>query len=130
MLGFRVWDNLDKKMIDLSLRQKVFDDMESVTESPFCLNFNGQLSYVSAAYYLGNIEIANLERYIPMQSTGQMDADGKMIYEGDVISTFQSMFIYVDSVRNFYITCLTHKLSGFKVVGNVYENPGLEFWGK
>ena len=111
MLGFRVWDNELKSF-----------------KWPYCfyLNESGDLEYTDSGYSnpypLGEIL---KKRFIPMQSTGQLDMDGKMIYEGDVISTDQGIFVYASCVRNFYISCLVHKLSGLKLIGNIYENEGL-----
>ena len=104
MLGFRVWDTVKNEFVKV----------------PGFINREGDFIGVDGSgcqYYLHG--------FIPMQSTGQLDMDGKMIYEGDVISTDQGIFVYASCVRNFYISCLVHKLSGLKLIGNIYENEGL-----
>ncbi len=70
-----------------------------------------------------------------MQSTGLHDENGKPIFEGDILDTFQYEGGYVECVYNSYDGCFEYKedtgdlfdtLGGYdgcyKVIGNIYED--------
>jgi len=114
MLGFRVWDVTEKEMY--YGEPECFNPATDYDDEIW-LAMSGKM----CTYYSDEEE----SKLIPMQSTGQLDMDGKMIYEGDVISTGQGVIVYVSCVKNFYVYCMGLKLSHFKVIGNVYENEGL-----
>ena len=140
MLGFRVWDIEKKSMIGLGNRQKVFDDMDEIFDSPFCVDHTGRLNYISCAYYLGDMQIVDQEKYIPMQSTGYYDRSNEEIFEGDILQITlndKTVNITVTDVTEFLIDCGEwehvlrqdnvdgHFQDHIKIIGNIHEHPKL-----
>jgi len=77
-------------------------------------------------------------RYVLMQSVGIRDTNGKLVYEGDIL-THDNLHEYLlvrfnpkynvlnlQNVGNQYLfTRLTDKGSEFQIIGNIYENKKL-----
>lgn len=114
MLGFRVWDNIDKKFIN--------------TDS-FVMSDTGCL----AKLHGGGGVYCDADRYIPMQSTGVTDSSKKDIFEGDVLKIFDKpghpiYYLYhIDSASEFlmYYGSIYSHTQELKITGNVYESPEL-----
>jgi hypothetical protein len=115
MLGFRVWDSVDKKFINT--------DSFVMSDCGILARLNGN----------GGVYCSN--RYIPLQSTGCRDTRGQLILEGDVLfiyyhgvnREYKDEYILVENVKDFlmwygrYIPYI-RKISND---GNVYEQPYL-----
>ena len=115
MLGFRVWDSVEKTMVhgyDLSIFMiDSFGDFK-------CAPVNAKVS----------------TRYIPMQSTGLKDCNGLTIFEGDVLlarfrGTNYQKKITVDEVVEFVqyeYTCAEYSgVESLEIIGNKWQNPEL-----
>ena len=71
------------------------------------------------------------------QFTGLLDADGREIYEGDIIQSEIAEYLAVVEFRKGAFVAVTGpvesyqalsgvlRLKGLRVIGNVYDNPGL-----
>jgi len=114
MLGFRVWDNVDKKFTNCSYE---------------VMNFKGEVGMMDRTTF-----VKNCDRFIPLQSTGLFDCDGKEIFEGDIVEKLahRQQFSWVTVVNNvteffnkYYIYEIDEAPDSryFKVLGNIYENP-------
>jgi hypothetical protein len=123
---FRLWDLKEKKM------RISFDPT-----SPDCPNI-----YLTS---LGNLvgmrdsdtgtEFVDIEnRMILMSWTGYKDADGKKIFEGDIIKRDGQDVVVAKSLQYFYSQLLPwfsnfvdteNRISTIKVKGNIYETPKL-----
>jgi hypothetical protein len=117
MLGFRVWDNLNKTF-----------------EWPinFYMTDLGELEYTdsdySSPYPLGEF-FEN--RFISMQFTGIYDWQDKPIYEGDVLflyrKTGNNIYYLVENIKDFLIIYGQDYYNIEKISndGNIYECPAL-----
>ncbi len=68
-----------------------------------------------------------------LQYTGLKDKNGKEIYEGDIIRSYEKVttIIWLESEGGFYARTLTGECfkyyhnSIIEIIGNIYENPNL-----
>jgi uncharacterized phage protein (TIGR01671 family) len=117
MRGFRVYDKVDKKMIDTPVERNLF------------IAGNGNIVDVDHCdYYLMN-------RYIRLDSTGLYDKNQQEIFDGDIIRQKDIPYLgYVSwngqaywavfrdgSYNNF----LYVNADNTEIVGNIYEHPEL-----
>jgi len=117
LLGFRVWDVENKQMVDME-----YDNEHS--EWPMRVDHTGKLGYEP-------------EHYIPMQSTGLPDIAGNPIFEGDILEfefsdnnfaykLVEEATLFLLGFREFLhiLEFNNSKVLHYKVVGNLFENPG------
>lgn len=119
MLGFRVWDSREKRMV-YSFRK--------IDDPDFLMGLDGSLLLPYANHRCS-------EEYIPMQFTGVRDCQGQLIYEGDVLvikaESNPEMGIYlilchriVDDVTEFLRWLGSMEPVKFiEIIGNRFENP-------
>ena len=124
-IKFRAWDNEEKWMVDglyISFDGDIFTDDVDPHDTPY-----------------KEMELANAERYELMQFTGLKDANGKEIYEGDVLRDSESIVIvkFVDGEFSVDYRTIGGKwrnyssLFGYledyegEIIGNIYETPEL-----
>jgi uncharacterized phage protein (TIGR01671 family) len=113
IIKFRYWDGCEIIKWD----NFFFSDMSAVTD------YSGDFSYI--------------EQDKLMQFTGLIDINGKEIYEGDIINSFQNDYmpteIYWDnelccySVQTYHATLqLIDAIdTQTEIIGNIFENPEL-----
>ena len=120
--GFRVYDKLEKRMIDNPASESIF------------LSGNGNLVNVD------HPEIYLMDRYVRMDSTGKTDKQGKEIYESDNLRVSKENpviydVVWLDDLAKF---SLHEKYKGqdsylspfaratrYEVIGNIYEHSYL-----
>ena len=109
-IKFRAWDKRFKLMTFISI-----------------INFGAK----EVSDGLENIDFKDLEF---LQFTGLLDKNGKEIYEGDIVTTFDNwkykICYELDGywVRNDnydFRQRLSYETKGLEVIGNIYENPML-----
>ena len=111
---FRCWDKINEKWMD-------------------CIQLDIDTGYITGFY---NPEQAQKRRYILMQSTGLKDKNGKLIFEGDIITDeFDKYVVEWDKdeaylrfwVREIGTRCYYtfEQLLSYEVIGNIYENKEL-----
>lgn len=122
MLGFRVWDSVDKRFVK-------YDEIIMSSDGVIgTIDYNRDFVYMEG-------DGPEINKYIPMQSTGVYDCDDKPIYEGDVLfiyyhgdcKTYKNEYILVESVKEF-LMWYGQFVSYIKKIsndGNVYEQPYL-----
>lgn len=135
MLGFRVWDFDEKRMLDLDSD----NDIHGLASDP-----QGHLVYADLSENLEDgilTEAESFGSYIPMQSTGVKDVNGVEIFEGDLIRvqhsldphgndfSYKSMEItpyWVENVTSFlrWIGSI-EPIEVIHIEGNRFENPEL-----
>lgn len=91
------------------------------------------------------MEFLNSEDVVPMQFMGTVDANGREEYEGDVVEYVVTngmgfpikttgKYEYIFKSKQFAIrSSIDHEpqnVADYKVVGNIYDNPGLFGPGK
>lgn len=139
-IKFRAWDN-DKKVMVSSKSQELI--MISTTPGWACIDYEevegccGSLSQ----FCWGNADIIR-GRFIPMQSTGLVDMCGEDIYEGDIITSADTVtptyrlgkpspVEYTQSLARFtyywghYLSEKGVNRHHIVVIGNIYENESL-----
>jgi uncharacterized phage protein (TIGR01671 family) len=118
-LKFRAWDKSDNNMyynIQTGIR---FDDGSIYTFEKF----------------LGYQDCHDYHKWIVMQYTGLKDANGKEIYEGDIVEffngntykvAFEDGCFVLDGKRFWHGNNeLYSYYNTIKIIGNIYENPEL-----
>jgi uncharacterized phage protein (TIGR01671 family) len=84
-------------------------------------------------------QIKDQKDFVVEQYTGLKDADGKEIYEGDILENWSGNRDVVTFSRGAFMVCAIHEcrvklprmtlsqtpLSHMKVIGNIHENPEL-----
>lgn len=125
---YRAWDSAKKEM---------FKDTFAITES-------GQVVVVEQESVASFPDYVFVEHLVIMQSTGLVDRDGKIIFEGDVVQfedcSEASDFLYINTgiiewcQGGFHVTnrdsvlmedLLDGEFLDVIIIGNVYENPEL-----
>lgn len=119
---FRAWDKETQTMLDISL----IDFKKSVL--------------VGEHWEFGETNFINFDDVNLMQSTGLFDKNGKEIFEKDILdyngrkvivkwhgSYASFIYEFVDELQNRKTEWKPLYLSyyHFKIIGNVYQNPGL-----
>ena len=125
---YRAWDSAKKEM---------FKDTFAITES-------GQVVVVEQESVASFPDYVFVEHLVIMQSTGLVDRDGKIIFEGDVVQfedcSEASDFLYINTgiiewcQGGFHVTnrdsvLMEDLLDGdsldVTIIGNIYETPEL-----
>ena len=125
---YRAWDSAKKEM---------FKDTFAITES-------GQVVVVEQESVASFPDYVFVEHLVIMQSTGLVDRDGKIIFEGDVVQfedcSEASDFLYINTgiiewcQGGFHVTnrdsvLMEDLLDGdsldVTIIGNIYESPEL-----
>jgi len=127
MLGFRVWDRINKCFLE---------------KDELYLSCDGGLIAITATFDRIHSCIAS-DRFIPMQSVGNIDVNGKTIYEQDIFLidyARESGRFFVNSVESFIFQMGSMLISDahrgwnimkyinalpIEVIGNTMENPEL-----
>ncbi|ERR1700744_115012 len=134
MLGFRIWD------ID---HHKITYDIDK----GFCIFPDGNLTNIWTIRS-GPSYISQSDKFIPMQSTGLKDKNGKEIFEADVLKIriayeegdeqvtyeVENAVMALIDLKEKDVICYTFHHMGNKtfsatidgvIIGNIYENPEL-----
>jgi uncharacterized phage protein (TIGR01671 family) len=144
---FRAWSKELNKMFN-----HVLVNSEGLYEFA-CNTENGKVSSYAGTNYKHGYAGTNYKHdCLLMQCTGLKDKNGRLIYEGDVLSTDESLFlklikrgviiydiknaaytlaykleesdIFIYSENNVFI-CNEERFSYYEIIGNIYENPEL-----
>ena len=116
---YRAWDNANKEM---------FKDTFSITES-------GQVVVVEQEDVMCPPDYVFVDHLVIMQSTGLVDRNGNIIFEGDIVKMAKDVYsepTYYEVVRHrggaYRLESKQHgcelwlRHTDCEVVGNVYEN--------
>ena len=119
---YRAWDTTNKEM---------FKDTFSITES-------GQVVVVEQEDVMCPPDYVFVDNLVIMQSTGMVDRNGNIIFEGDIVKMAKDVYsepTYYEVVRHYggayRLESKQHgcelwlRHTDCEVVGNVYENPEL-----
>ena len=119
---YRAWDKIHKTMYeDDDIVSIDIEKKQIYVKTPFFEQVN--------CYSFRDIDL--------MQSTGFTDKDGKDIFRGDIVASRSDLFKGVVSLRQdlgtYVINLIGYKnferlcnvANSTKVIGNIYENPGL-----
>ena len=129
-IKFRVWNNFHKRFLDIPF--------EGQFESKLAISQNGKM-------YSGKYDcIMGENQYTIQQYTGIKDKNGKEIYEGDIVEIFNhpqseqvewepngcgfGFFAHDSKERDsggFQFLSDWTGSNGYKVIGNIFENPEL-----
>ena len=122
ILRYRAWDNVKKEM---------FKDTFAITES-------GQVVVVEQEDVMCPPDYVFVDNLVIMQSTGMVDRNGNIIFEGDIVKMAKDVYsepTYYEVVRHrggaYRLESKQHGCELWlrhidcEVVGNVYENPEL-----
>ena len=122
ILRYRAWDTTNKEM---------FKDTFSITES-------GQVVVVEQEDVMCPPDYVFVDNLVIMQSTGMVDRNGNIIFEGDIVKMSKDVYsepTYYEVVRHrggaYRIESKQHgcelwlRHADCEVVGNLYENPEL-----
>lgn len=137
-IKFRIWDKEDKK-----IRKVNSLHLETDQEGEWCVECYGKSYVTNEGDHDAAIDVIRGHKFTIMQFTGLHDKNGKEIWEGDIVLTFDPAhakpmpmkIVYdvspycgffkesVDCLRKVMLTndiyCNT------EVLGNIYENPEL-----
>lgn len=112
---FRAWDKEFKEMVQVDAL--VFDEQ-----------------IIKATYKNGNVVKEDLKNYILMQSTGFRDKNGKEIFEGDIIDSYDvglsgiiefrpDLGAFVSTLIEYHnFERLCNVANSAKIIGNIWEN--------
>ena len=127
---FRVWIKTEKRMIKTDdLLDIDYENKEIVTQ---------QVYFVNGLPDDRDIYCYDFDEIELMQSTGMVDRDGRIIFEGDIVKMAKDVYsepTYYEVVRHhggaYRLESKQHgcelwlRHTDCEVVGNVYENPEL-----
>lgn len=117
MLGFRVWDSVERCFIDKPSKEGLF------------ISDSGELIAITATFDR-IVDTRAHERFIVMQATGTKDLNGNMIYEGDVVHVMVNSQEFnvivhdaVEFIQLYSIDFDSLTTPPMHIEGNIYENP-------
>ena len=112
---FRAWDKEFKEMVQVDAL--VFDEQ-----------------IIKVTYKNGNVVKEDLKNYVLMQSTGLTDKNGKEIFEGDIIDSYDvglsgiiefrpDLGAFVSTLIEYHnFERLCNVANSAKIIGNIWEN--------
>lgn len=91
-----------------------------------------EMNEIGGYYYTHRVD-NEWDEYPIQQYTGLKDKNGKEIYEGDIVRSYEKVttIIWLESEGGFYARTLTGECfkyahnSIIEIIGNIYENPDL-----